>query len=387
MDMKYSYDELTGKSESNVVGLYTDWIYDGANSGNATIKAYTPGYEGDGATHILFMDYHHNRMLNGGYYDTSESLLSSHPHCTNIVMPFAPAGYEARTGFREQTKRMSYIMNSLNGEWSPQMSYAKNSSGDDWPSEENLQFLFLEDNSFGSTCKSWEINILKYEPLFLSIAYQIDSKWLIDRLNNVDSEPFQECIFPDIQGSSIELQDAVKYLCGKSIISGYCDGTFKPDQPVTRAEFLKMVLLASTYSNDLQNYLKNNKPQKSSFSDVNYDHWALGFIEYAKVKGIVSGYSDTKFKPDSEINRSELCKVILNTFGKTPDLKTLEIKGKSLVDGKIFKDITSAEWYAGFVAVAKDLGFVKGTLEGYFEPARAATRGETALVIYRAINP
>ena len=68
--------------------------------------------------------------------------------------------------------------------------------------------------------------------------------------------------------------DAVTYMTGKKIISGYSDGTFRPNNKVTRAEFAKMMVLALD--------LKLHNPKDKSFLDIGKDNWAFKYIESAK---------------------------------------------------------------------------------------------------------
>jgi hypothetical protein len=91
-------------------------------------------------------------------------------------------------------------------------------------------------------------------------------------------------------------------LASKGIISGYPDGIFKPGNSITRAEFAKMICIAMGWT------IEN--PTISSFSDVTRDYWALRYIETAKAYGIISGYPDGTFRPNNHITRAEIAKVI-----------------------------------------------------------------------------
>jgi hypothetical protein len=91
----------------------------------------------------------------------------------------------------------------------------------------------------------------------------------------------------------------IAYLAAQGIIVGYPDGTFKPDQPITRAEFAKMIAGFDSLSEVSYNV----------FTDVD-DHWATGFINSAAAKGWVSGYPDNTFKPEESSTRAEIVTII-----------------------------------------------------------------------------
>lgn len=92
------------------------------------------------------------------------------------------------------------------------------------------------------------------------------------------------------------------------IISGYNDNNFRPNQKVSRAEAVKMVLLATGRSESNAN--------DSTFIDVPNYHWAMQWIDTAKVNYIISGYAGNKFKPDNFVTRGEGAKIIVNALSQ-----------------------------------------------------------------------
>jgi len=81
----------------------------------------------------------------------------------------------------------------------------------------------------------------------------------------------------------------------KKIVSGYDDGTFRPDKAVTRAEFSHMLNAA----------LGNSVTTNISFSDVKSSDWYYSAVQKAVAAGYVSGYDNGSFKPGTAINRQE----------------------------------------------------------------------------------
>ncbi len=115
--------------------------------------------------------------------------------------------------------------------------------------------------------------------------------------------------FPDIEG--YEFEDEVRRLASLGVIAGYPDGTFRPEEAVTRAEFAKMIVVML----GLENAANLMKGQAVSFSDVPATHWASGYINVAEMKGVVNGYPDGTFKPEGAITYAEALKMILTAMG------------------------------------------------------------------------
>lgn len=87
--------------------------------------------------------------------------------------------------------------------------------------------------------------------------------------------------------------DAVGRLNALGIVVGYGDGSFKPEQNITRAEYAAIVVQALGLG-EAAKYVKGN----TKFKDVKADHWASGVINVAVSQGILAGYPDGTFKPE-----------------------------------------------------------------------------------------
>ncbi len=97
-----------------------------------------------------------------------------------------------------------------------------------------------------------------------------------------------------------------------SIMGGYPDGELRLEQPVTRAEFSKISIMASAYKNQVASSLA-----VSPFSDVRYGHWAAPYVKLASSNGLVTGYPDATFKPDQTVLLEEAVTVYLRLLGYT----------------------------------------------------------------------
>ena len=108
--------------------------------------------------------------------------------------------------------------------------------------------------------------------------------------------------------------EVVDTLVQLGVINGYTDGSFKPNDTVTRAEMAKMIYVQRTGNSDASAY--NN--DKTTFTDIK-GHWAAGYIKYCQSLGIIAGVSATQFKPDANVTAQEAAKMLLVTLGYNAD--------------------------------------------------------------------
>lgn len=108
----------------------------------------------------------------------------------------------------------------------------------------------------------------------------------------------------DIWGTKYE--NYINILCAMGIINGYPDGTFRPQQDITRAEFMKIAA-------KLMGYIP--AATEVSFLDVPATHWAYAYIQGAKEQGIVDGTSKTTFSPEAKISANEVIKILVCILG------------------------------------------------------------------------
>ena len=113
---------------------------------------------------------------------------------------------------------------------------------------------------------------------------------------------------------------------------------------------------------------------KVTFSDVTLGT-DLGNAIYKLVeKGVVVGYPDGTFKPDNNLTRAELTKMINLVFGYTES------------DATGFNDVTDADWFKPYVLVAKKAGYIKGFEDGSFRGNQNLTREQACAIVSRCAN-
>ena len=104
--------------------------------------------------------------------------------------------------------------------------------------------------------------------------------------------------------------DVVDTLVSLGVVNGYTDGSFKPNDTVTRAEMAKMIYVLRTGNSDASAY----NDDYSTFADIK-GHWARGYVKYCQSLGIIAGQSATKFAPDQTVTAQEAAKMLLVTLG------------------------------------------------------------------------
>ena len=122
----------------------------------------------------------------------------------------------------------------------------------------------------------------------------------------------------------------IGYMQQFGIITGYSDGNFRPDAPVTRAEF---AAIASRFE-------KLTEGSKS-FADVPDTYWAARYINFAATRGWVTGYSDGTFKPENPITRAEVAAVTCRLLERSADQNYIRSHFNEL---RTFSDMTESHW-------------------------------------------
>ncbi|MCD7947621.1 MAG: InlB B-repeat-containing protein [Oscillospiraceae bacterium] len=134
--------------------------------------------------------------------------------------------------------------------------------------------------------------------------------------------------FSDVS-SSAWYSLAVGTLTDLGILTGYPDGTFRPNQSITRAEFAAIAAQFDSLT----------LTSGTAFSDVPESHWAAQYINSAYVKGWVSGYSDYSFQPEHGITRAEMVTVVNKMLSRAIDAEAL-----ATVENP-YTDMNSSNWF------------------------------------------
>jgi hypothetical protein len=277
--------------------------------------------------------------------------------------------------------RMLSTISDENGWWSIQLDNARVSNGTDNFSYDSGDKISLTIQADIST-KSVTINIGNHSPastIVINSANTGSTQTTTTENSNLapsegnNNQPSKQNSKPqseepnailgvripgDIVANSWYYEPVTKLLSRK-IISGYTDGTFKPNSMVTRQEFAKMICLAQGW--------KLVDAKNPSFSDVPKTSWAYRDVETAKANGVISGYAGGVFNPSKNISRAEIATILAKTLN-------LESGASSLSDIK-------QHWAQTSINACVKSGIVKGYPDNAFKPDNTATRAEAAKMI------
>lgn len=154
----------------------------------------------------------------------------------------------------------------------------------------------------------------------------------------------------------------------KGLVSGYPDGTFRPSNHITRAEFATLVQKAFDLKSEA----------KSEFSDVKSSDWYYDAVATLASLGVVGGYEDGTFRPAGHITRAEAAAIMTNLKKLNPNASAAEK----------FADYASmADWAKGHVGAVVEAKFMSGYPDGTFKASNTITRAESVATLNNVINP
>ena len=154
-------------------------------------------------------------------------------------------------------------------------------------------------------------------------------------------------------------------LSGKKYVSGYEDGTYKPDALVTRAEFAKILV----------NIFGVIDQANVSISDLNDSAWYAEPVKIAIKAGYLTGYSDNTVKPENPITRQEAAVMVYRAWELTPE-GSLNFADNAEI----------ADWASNQVATLVAKNVLNGYEDGTFRPNNNITRAEVAKILSGALK-
>ena len=136
--------------------------------------------------------------------------------------------------------------------------------------------------------------------------------------------------FPDVPADAW-YATAVNTLASLGMVSGDADGNFRPNDPITRAEFC---VIALAFAYEPESY-------SCSFTDVSVNDWFYTYVAQAASYGWIGGYADGSFGPNDLITRAQVTTIVNNMLGREADRSYVNNHADTLVQ---FNDLTSIHW-------------------------------------------
>ena len=205
---------------------------------------------------------------------------------------------------------------------------------------------------------------------YIEIKVPADNEEIISKIEDVFTTkeediipPQEEVIFNDIKGHWA--QKTIEEFVKKGYINGYGDNTFKPQNSMTRAEFIRVV-------NNVFGYTQKGEEE---FKDVNKDDWFYEDICIAVKEGYIKGKSKDIFAPNDYITRQEVAMILTNIMNN---------KDENLDKLNTFKDGNKTDkWAQSSVEGAIEAGYLSGDNEGLLNPTNNITRAEAISMLSR----
>lgn len=203
-------------------------------------------------------------------------------------------------------------------------------------------------------------------PIFLGNSSTKNS--FVNSLAQAQTVQAQTPSFSDVS-TSYWAHDYIEGLATASIISGFGDGTFRPNDPVTRAQFAAILRQA---------FLQSQPTTAQLFKDVPTNYWATDAIAAARSAGFLSGYPNNTFKPDDRILRVQALVSLANG---------LKYPAGNLSALSNYKDADTVPAYAqpSTAAAAQANLIISYPAPDQISPNRAASRAEVAAFVYQAL--
>jgi hypothetical protein len=177
--------------------------------------------------------------------------------------------------------------------------------------------------------------------------------------------------FPDVPVQQTFYRHIQNLTCD-GVVSGYEDGTFKPQQTVTRGQMAKFIRRA---------YSLPAKTSCTSFSDVSTDHTFYTDIISLKCTGIIGGFEDGTYKPEQTVTRGQAMKFIINGLrASKKDSRYLQYTGKD----QRFTDVPPSHTFYELIMAAQAENIVNGFDDGTFKPTDATSRGAMSKMVDNA---
>ncbi|QSX05263.1 S-layer homology domain-containing protein [Sedimentibacter sp. zth1] len=165
--------------------------------------------------------------------------------------------------------------------------------------------------------------------------------------------------FCDVEGNWAN--DLINKWVDKDLIKGYSDGTFRPNDKISRAEFVKLINSSLDFT-EIENI---------NFNDVNENDWFYKEIQIAKKSGYINGISVTKFAPLKPITREQAISILV---------RISKLEENNNVD--IFSDNNQiSSWAIGEIGAAAEVGFVEGYNDKTLRPRNNLSRAEALKLI------
>jgi PKD repeat protein len=166
----------------------------------------------------------------------------------------------------------------------------------------------------------------------------------------------------------------------EGLASGYPDGTYHPEQVVTRDQMATFMARAIAGGDALV----PEGPADPSFTDVTASHWAYRYIEYVAARGIAKGFPEGGFSPSRSVDRAQMAAFVSRAIAVRSGGSSLESYEPPAMP--TFRDVPTDNWAYPFIEYSAARGIVQGYPDGSYQPTTDCTRDQMAVYLTRAFG-
>jgi len=234
-----------------------------------------------------------------------------------------------------------------------------------------IQISITGDMNIGRLSPAW-YDIEKHQWIPIPAIIDLETGLVIFRIDHftafaVVELPIRSISFSDVSNDIDWAREAIEVLAGQGIIKGTGTG-FEPGRPISRAEFVQLMVkalnLSGTSSSDM------------GFSDVQPGDWFAAAVETGYANDIISGYPDGTFKPHKPISRNEIASILKRL--SQSDLSGIELCYADQHD--------IPTWALAGLRFTYEAKLMNGYEDGTFRGHNSLTRAEAAVTVYRYLN-
>ena len=316
--------KITGETSASVAGITSKVIYD-FNDTSATVKIVDPSSSGGSSgSSSRTITIKFDTGDSGIKIDAVTSKNSVEVNFDTITVPTVEGkefgGFYADAAFTQPLtgKKTFTTSTTIYTKWTDKGTEPVDPDKPDQPIFTDKHIAYIIGYPEGTVKPEDNISREEVATVFyrlLRAEKQIEIASTENRFSDVDESRWSN--------------KAISSMAKGGYISGYESGTFKPEQFITRAEFVTIIA----------NMYKLDKTPATSFSDVTNGYWASGYIGAISTKGWVNGYEDGTFKPEQFITRAEVMATVNRMLGRKVSADGIS------ADAKIWSDISASDWY------------------------------------------
>ena len=215
----------------------------------------------------------------------------------------------------------------------------------------------------------------------MEYSYDINGRVGSNSLTLANNPKFTRLNVPELRDTSGHwAEEPIKILASLNAISPNAKN-FAPSLAISREEFAKAVAVVSDIVEEETTVRRSKKTQEQPlFTDTALDSEKYKYVKAVATKGIMGGVGEDRFEPKGELSKAQAATILINALG----VEALAPNGAYSTGFK--DDYSIPYWAKDSVYMARSLGLIDGTENGFFQPNKSLTRAEAASILNNYIH-